>query len=939
MSEKIVLETLKQLGLTERDSEVFIFLGKRGPTIARDMQRILPMNKAQLYRSLKNLQSRGMVENTLEYPARFSAISFDQVLDLFIKTKKAETRRMEENKPALLSHWNSLAIERTPTFSDKFMVIEGENYIYSKIGHMIQDAKKQVLLTASSHSIVRAARANLVSSIFKLEVPFQVITNITSDNLSVIEKLIEDLEGFAKNYDSRHLGLDDKIFPRFVIRDEDELIFLISSQKDSVKRDGDTGLWTNNKALVFAFNTFFDQLWKDSIGVDARIRELKTGESPPETTLIKEAKEAYQKYLLMLASAQKEVIVMTTAKGLLRIQGLKKILVRLGKAKVDFKIMVPITSENEESARQLSKYCTIRHVQNSYLRSVIVDGKKLLQIKAPPLDKESLDPEAYFEDCFYTDDPEYVKGRRELLNDLWENAPGAIEQLRRSEARYRSLYENNLDAVMLANPDGTIISANSSAQIMFGMNEEEICQAGRDGLLVNDERCSAAIGERHETGRMHAELSYRRKDGSTFEGEVTSNVFTDADGSVKTSVIVRDITERKKAEEALRRSEVWKATSFYARNLIEASLDPLIMIDAKGKISDVNKATELMTECSRQQLVGRDFSDFFTDPDKAKAIYKMVFEAGLVKDYLLTIRSSSGKTTDVLYNAVIFRNESGDIKGIFAAARDVTELKRIEKTLNRKQMELSVILDSSPTIIFYKNLDGKFIQANKAFARALNLSKEELLDKTVFDLYSAEIAQRMTDDDVEILKSKQPKLGIIEPYESPTGIGWIKTGKIPTFDENGGVNGLIGFSEEITEQKKAQEALIESQRKLQDLIKSIGDFIWEVDSQGKYTYCSPQSQKMWGLEPTKMIGKTPFDFMPPDDREKTLALFTELGKAPRAITRLKTTAIDKCGRLVFVETSFVPFFGNDGSLLGFRGITRDITDKKHSEESTDESTR
>jgi diguanylate cyclase (GGDEF)-like protein/PAS domain S-box-containing protein len=135
----------------------------------------------------------------------------------------------------------------------------------------------------------------------------------------------------------------------------------------------------------------------------------------------------------------------------------------------------------------------------------------------------------------------------------------------------------------------------------------------------------------------------------------------------------RDITERARLE------EVRLAASRYARSLIEASLDPLVTISADGKITDVNVATVQATGVARDALVGKDFSEFFTEPEKARAGYEEVFAKGLVTDYPLTLRHVSGKLTEVLYNASIYRNEKGDVAGVFAAARDITERARLEE--------------------------------------------------------------------------------------------------------------------------------------------------------------------------------------------------------------------------------------------------------------------
>ena len=137
--------------------------------------------------------------------------------------------------------------------------------------------------------------------------------------------------------------------------------------------------------------------------------------------------------------------------------------------------------------------------------------------------------------------------------------------------------------------------------------------------------------------------------------------------------IGHDITDRRKAEEALRNLNA------YNRSLIESNIDPLVTIDHDGTISDVNAATEIITGVPRQDLIGSDFSDYFTEPEKAREGYHRVFKDGLVRDYPLEIRRKDGHITEVLYNASVYRDNGGQIRGVFAAARDNTERKRLEE--------------------------------------------------------------------------------------------------------------------------------------------------------------------------------------------------------------------------------------------------------------------
>ena len=121
------------------------------------------------------------------------------------------------------------------------------------------------------------------------------------------------------------------------------------------------------------------------------------------------------------------------------------------------------------------------------------------------------------------------------------------------------------------------------------------------------------------------------------------------------------------------------------RSLIEASLDPLVTIDREGKISDVNAGTELVTGCSREESIGADFADYFTEPDKARQGYERVFAEESVRDYPLDIRHRDGRVTPVLYNASVYRDDAGSVIGVFAAARDVSERQKLEAQLRQAQ--------------------------------------------------------------------------------------------------------------------------------------------------------------------------------------------------------------------------------------------------------------
>lgn len=133
------------------------------------------------------------------------------------------------------------------------------------------------------------------------------------------------------------------------------------------------------------------------------------------------------------------------------------------------------------------------------------------------------------------------------------------------------------------------------------------------------------------------------------------------------------------------------AASQYARSLLEASLDPMVTINVDGKIMDVNRATEVATGLARNALVGADFSNFFTEPDKARTGYQRVFSLGQVNDYPLALRHASGSVTEVLYNASVYHDSEGRVAGVFAAARDITQLKRSREALEATNRDVTLL--------------------------------------------------------------------------------------------------------------------------------------------------------------------------------------------------------------------------------------------------------
>jgi len=245
-----------------------------------------------------------------------------------------------------------------------------------------------------------------------------------------------------------------------------------------------------------------------------------------------------------------------------------------------------------------------------------------------------------------------------------------------------AIIENSKDAIIAKTLDGMITSWNQAAERMYGFSSDEMLGASIDQLSPQDrtgeiisilDRVGAGLDvEPFETLRV-------RKDGTVFPVLLTVSPMRDTDGVVVgVSSTTRDLTREKEAFDSAR-------SMVESRSMIESSLDALVAISPEGLITDANEATVKATGIPRQELIGTAFSECFTEPEEAKAIYQLVFEQGMAVDYPLTMRHLDGTLTEVLYNASVYRDAGGKVLGVFAAARDVTIQNQAHLEVARQQ--------------------------------------------------------------------------------------------------------------------------------------------------------------------------------------------------------------------------------------------------------------
>ena len=279
MSQERLLKTLVSFGLTQQDSQVYLFLSKTGLRRGRDLSTGLKITKQQLYRSLKTLQSKGIVNATLERPARFSAVPLEKVLDSFLKAKVEETQRLRQDRDEILSDWQSVAIDENSHVPAKFNVIEGRNSIYPKIQQMIQETRNRISTVASVTALIQANQYGLFDIAdlpLKSRIQFRFLTGLSEQNENSLKTLLTQMTNARINFEGRTPNSASTLFPRMVIKDEEEILFFITPKTNtSMVEQGDVCLWTNCKPLVQAFIGVFEELWQHAEDIQKKIANQK----------------------------------------------------------------------------------------------------------------------------------------------------------------------------------------------------------------------------------------------------------------------------------------------------------------------------------------------------------------------------------------------------------------------------------------------------------------------------------------------------------------------------------------------------------------------------------------------------------------------------------------------------------------------------------------
>ncbi len=381
-----------------------------------------------------------------------------------------------------------------------------------------------------------------------------------------------------------------------------------------------------------------------------------------------------------------------------------------------------------------------------------------------------------------------------------------------------------------------------------------------------------------------------------------------------------DVTERERATQALR------GAALYSRGLLEASLDPLVTISPAGKVTDVNVATEQATGLPREKLVGTDFADYFTEPEMAREGYHRVLSEGLVRDYPLTLRHASGATRDVLYNATVYRNEAGEVEGVFAAARDITARKVVEEALRASEAKLRRLVESNLIGVAFWTTEGGIREGNDEFARIAGVKREDLATVNWRDITPPEHREK----DNEALRQIAER-GVCEPYEKEYVLAagrrvpiLVASASLPGSADEG-----LAFVLDLTERKRAQDAMRAAALYARGLIEASLDPLVTISPEGKITDVNAATEQATGIDRHSLIGTDFADYFtePEMAREGYRRVLSEglVRDYPLTLTHASERTVD-------VLYNATVYRNEDGQVQGVFAAARDVTERKAAEE-------
>ena len=508
---------------------------------------------------------------------------------------------------------------------------------------------------------------------------------------------------------------------------------------------------------------------------------------------------------------------------------------------------------------------------------------------------------------------ELLTTARKTAADLLAIAKRIAADRLASAHRFEAMFRDHRAVMLLIDPEtGLIVDANPAATAFYGFAADELIAMPITQInVMSADVVAHQIHQAKSRQQSHFTFPHRLADGEIRRVDVVSSPIHD--GRPLLFSIITDAEERVLAEEELAR------VSQYSRSLIEASLDPLVTINADGVITDVNVATKTVTGRDRSALIGSDFATNFTSPDLARAGYQKAFTEGFITNYALAIRHTSGAVTDVLYNATVYRDTKGEIAGVFAAARDVTDRKRVERALVQQTQRLELVLSASGLGLWDWDLITRQTVFDERYSQMLGFHLADLEPTTI------ETWQGLTHPD-DLARVRQAiddhQAGLTPDYNTEYRMRhrdgnwvWIHSrGKVVEWTSDGQPLRMTGTHADISAERAADDRLAAAEEESRLAFDRSRVATCLVANDGRITRANSAFCELLGRSEAEMLSLNFLDVTHPDDVAVGDSVLRELWGGHRPTVRLTKRYVTGGNHAIWGDVTVSAVLNEDGAL-------------------------
>ncbi|MHA1219938.1 MAG: PAS domain S-box protein [Candidatus Heimdallarchaeaceae archaeon] len=515
-------------------------------------------------------------------------------------------------------------------------------------------------------------------------------------------------------------------------------------------------------------------------------------------------------------------------------------------------------------------------------------------------------------------------------NDFTDDTLASVTKIEEQE-----LANINLSDIIESISDGFFVLDNNLVVSYFNNASEKLLGRKREDVLGHQlfEAFPEAKGSIFEEKYTWAVKEHKFVSFETFFGVepyvdwYDVSVYPNENGI---SVFFQVITKRKQTDEALQKTT--REAQFLAE-LLNRSSQPFAVGTIDGRLTKTNPAFCELTGYSEEELLTNiSWNETLTPPEWREyegERLQEVLATGKPQIYQKEYIHKDGRRIPV--ELLIHRSidAEGNIENLFGFITDITERKKAEEELESASEEWKSTFDSISDLVSVHDKDFRIIKVNKAFAKTFGKKPDELIGKHCYELVHGTKEPIPNCPHRKTLETNEPTSE--EFFEPHLGIHLNATTS-PLYDGKGVVCGSIHLVKDINERKQAEEKLKKSEERFRDISFSMADWIWEVDKDGRYIFASGKVKEILGYESSELLGKTPFDFMSEDEAKRVGEIFKEIASEKKQIVDLENWNLSKQGEKVNLLTNGVPLLNENGELIGYRGVDKDITKRKIAEE-------